>query len=362
MITAFGNPSTPGQPVTLTALVTGTSSQNPLVEGDSSELGFVAPTVTFTIDGVTQTPVTITAAATNPLVATAQFISPALAIGTHQISAVFNDGSNVYNAPSVGTLSLPTAVTTISSPLNFVPTQTTLAITPTVPVVGRPFIIIATVAGAAPLPTATPTGTVEFFDDGTLVAILPLNGNGQAALFLPALAAGPHGFNVVYSGDASNAGNLAAVAPVVASVQRATARNTTSLVLSIGGGALDSTSAQTVSNYQLTGPQSRSVKVRSATYNAAAATVTLRLASALNLRSTYQLQVIGTSPSGLRGTNGSFLGGNAGFAGTNYQTVVNSSTPVRSRVQVRAATAHPQARLATLHQAATRSAHARITR
>ena len=365
VLTASTSPTVPGLLVTVTAQVTGTSSQNPLVEGNSSELGFVAPTVTFTIDGVAQTPVAITASATNPLVATAQFSSTALAVGTHQISAVFNDGSNLYNAPSVGTLSLPPGSTTTTGPVIFVPTQTYLTPVPVVPVVGHPFVVIATVFGAAPVPTAAPTGTVEFFDDGTPVATLPLNGNGQAVLFLPSLAAGPHGFTVVYGGDASNGGGIGNVTPVVARVQRATAGNTTALVLTIGGGSLDPTSAQTVSNYQLTGPLNRSVKIRSATYNAAAATVTLRLASALNLRSTYTLQVIGSSPSGLRGTNGSLLGGelvggNAGIAGTSYQTVVNSSTPVRSQVQVRAATAHPQAHLATQHQVAPRSAPARI--
>jgi hypothetical protein len=75
------NPAQGGQAVTFTAIVTpaaGSSAGNP------------TGTVTFSIDGVAQTPVTLTVSGGNNL---ATFTTASLGIGTHTISAVYNGDS-----------------------------------------------------------------------------------------------------------------------------------------------------------------------------------------------------------------------------------------------------------------------------
>jgi hypothetical protein len=59
----------------------------------------------------------------------------------------------------------------------------------------------AAVGAVAPA-TGTPTGSVEFFDDGTSLGVVPLAG-GTASLTTSALAARTHAITVQYTGDAT---------------------------------------------------------------------------------------------------------------------------------------------------------------
>ncbi len=76
---------------------------------------------------------------------------------------------------------------------------------------------------------------------------------------------------------------------------------------------LDFALAESLTNYSLvsTGPDQKEhvIPIRSARYNAASRTVTLRLKHQLPSQGTYQLTVIGTPPGGLTTTVGAYLAG-----------------------------------------------------
>ena len=73
--------------------------------------------------------------------------------------------------------------------------------------------------------------------------------------------------------------------------------------------ALDPTSAVNPDNYRITDPAGRSVRIKSAVFDAETNTVTLRPADRINLHHTYQLTLVGTGPDGIRNTQGELLDG-----------------------------------------------------
>ena len=73
--------------------------------------------------------------------------------------------------------------------------------------------------------------------------------------------------------------------------------------------ALDPASAMNLRNYRITGPAGRSVRIRSAVFDAATNTVTLRPADRINLHHTYHLTLVGVGPDGIRNTQGELLDG-----------------------------------------------------
>ena len=75
-MSSSANPSTVGQPVTFTAVVTAPSYQ-----------GTPTGTVTFTIDGQAQTPVTLALVGGSDQ---AQFTTSTLAAGSHTVSAAYS--------------------------------------------------------------------------------------------------------------------------------------------------------------------------------------------------------------------------------------------------------------------------------
>lgn len=178
------SPSYYSQPVKFTATVTtGT--------GSLSSTG----TVTFTIDGVAGTPITVTASGTT---ATASYTTSTLAVGAHTITAVYNGDSTHYaSAPS------PT--------LNYVVnefTTTTLAANPASPSpLGTSVTFTATVTdtyhGGVPL-----DGSVSFTDGTTPLCTgvaLTLNaGVYTATCAAPALPQGDNPITATYSGDVTN--------------------------------------------------------------------------------------------------------------------------------------------------------------
>ncbi len=96
----------------------------------------------------------------------------------------------------------------------------------------------------------------------------------------------------------------------------------TTLVLGFDS-ALDPASAQNVNNYRLVGRNGRSIRIDSATYDAASNTVVLRPRQRLMLFSRYGLTVVGTGTDGIRGTNGIPLGATGtGGTGSDFNTVV----------------------------------------
>jgi CSLREA domain-containing protein len=342
-LASSSNPSTVGQQVTFTAVVSpGTPGGTP------------TGAVTFTIDGTAEAPVPLQVVGG---IDEAVFSTSTLTVGTHTIGAAYNgdttfDGSTVTNP-------LTQTVNPLAQTNNPLATSTTVVSSRNPSVVGETVTFTATVAPTTA--TGTPTGTVTFTIDGKAEAPVPLrvvDGKDQAAFSIATLTASTHTISVEYDGDATFAAStvsrpltqtvMPATQPTTTSTQTvmpATQPTTTStrtpttstqtantptvdppvvmslkrygihmqptvLVLKFSE-AMDPIRAQDVRNYQISGPTGRPVGIDSAVYDPAANTVTLKPRSRIDLHHTYHVKVIGT------GTGGD------GKAGSNYFTTLN---------------------------------------
>jgi hypothetical protein len=170
------NPSTFGQPVTLTATVSGSG-------------GTPTGSVTFK-DGAT----TLGSAALNGS-GQAAFSTTTLTTGVHSITASYsgdnNFGSSVSPAltQTVNQTSSTTGVASSANPSAF----------------GQSVTLTATVTGSG----GTPTGSVTFKDGATTLGSGTLSG-GQATFSTSALAVGGHSITAVYGGDANYSGSTSA--------------------------------------------------------------------------------------------------------------------------------------------------------
>jgi Bacterial Ig-like domain (group 3) len=184
---------------------------------------------------------------------------------------------------------LKTSTTTLASSLN--PSTTGEAVT---------FTAVVSPSGS----TGTPSGSVTFRIDGVSVAPVPLqllSGSEQATVSITSLAAGRHTISAAYAGDSSFAASAVASplvemvnavvtpavdGPKVERVQRF-GMHMQPMVLTVSfNEALDPVSAVNLRNYRITGPAGRSVRIRSAVFDAATNTVTLRPADRINLHHT----------------------------------------------------------------------------
>jgi hypothetical protein len=317
-LTSSANPSTVGQQMTFTAVVTAPSYQ-----------GTPTGTVTFSIDGQAQPPVQLSVVGGAD---EAQLVTT-LAVGPHSVTAAYSGDAHV--SPSSG--SLPTQIVTAPG-LHTTTTSLTSSLNPST--VGQP--VTFTVVVSAGATAGTPTGSVTFTIDGVSEAPVPLqliNGSDQATFSLASLAKGTHTVSAAYSGDSSFAASAVAsplvqtvnaVAPPqvdgprVVSVKRyGFHMHPTVLVVSFDDG-LDPTSAVNLSNFRITDPAGRSVRIRSAVFDAASNAVTLRPAERINLHHTYHFKVIGTGPHGVCDTQGILLdGANTGTPGSDYSGTLN---------------------------------------
>jgi hypothetical protein len=182
-LNSSANPSTAGQSVTFTAVVTAPGYQ-----------GTPTGTVTFTIDGHAQTPVALAVVGG---VDEAQFSTSTLTVGSHTVSAAYGGDSNVSsssgNLPSqtVTASTLPVTTTTLTSSAN--PSTVGQQVT---------FTAAVTASGYQ----GTPTGTVIFTIDGhaqTPVALAVVGGVDEAQFSTSTLTVGPHSIGAAYSGDAT---------------------------------------------------------------------------------------------------------------------------------------------------------------
>ena len=308
------DPSTLGQAVTFTAVVTA-----PSYEGTPSGK------VTFTIDGQAQTPVNLGVVGDTD---EARFTTSTLSAGSHTVSASYSGDSNV----SASTGSLPTQ--TVNAPV-LPTTTTTLASSVNPSTVGQPVIFTAVVSPSGS--TGTPSGSVTFTIDGVSVAPVPLQllgGSEQAALSIASLAEGRHTISAAYTGDSSFAASAvtsplvemvkavtspAVDGPKVESVQRFGIHMQPTVLEVRFNEAIDPVSAVNLRNYRITGPAGHSVQISSAVFDAATNTVTLRPADRINLHHTYHLTLVGVGPDGIKSTQGELLdGANTGSADSNY--------------------------------------------
>jgi hypothetical protein len=122
--------------------------------------------------------------------AQAAFSTSALGAGSHSITAVYGGDANF-----TGNTSVP--LSEVVNAGGAVATTTTLGVSPNPAASGTPVTLTATVVGGG----GTPTGTVSFRDNGSVIGTVSLNGSGVAALVTSSLAAGSHSVIATYNGD-----------------------------------------------------------------------------------------------------------------------------------------------------------------
>jgi Bacterial Ig-like domain (group 3)/FG-GAP-like repeat len=164
------NPSSFGQFVTFTATINWSGSGTP------------TGTVTF-MDGTTKLG---TGAANSSAQAT--YTTPALAAGTHSITASYGGDANFAVSTSTG----------LSEVVNKASTSTSLIASANPSVVGQSLTFTAAVTSGA---AGTPTGKVTFMDGSATLGAGSLNSSAQTTFTTSALAVGTHSITATYSGD-----------------------------------------------------------------------------------------------------------------------------------------------------------------
>ncbi|MGE3819045.1 MAG: Ig-like domain repeat protein [Isosphaeraceae bacterium] len=199
-------------------------------------------------------------------------------------------------------------------------------------------VTLSAIVTLPPGVTAT-VGRVTFTVDGVDRGTVPLsvvNGQARASLTINGLPAGPHTISARFGDDpaiepsASSpvALNVLAVGgPRLIAVRRFGVHLTpTTLVLSFDR-PLDAWRASNLVNYRLVDFRGRHVAIRSATYDPATQSVTLRPAALLSLHQRYHLTVNGTTPEALTDLAGRWLDGDGdGRAGGDATVAIDQST------------------------------------
>ncbi len=198
------NPSTFGQSVTFTATVAPTAGA-----------GVPTGTVTFSIDGDAQAPVTLMMVDGQDQASLPP--STELSGGSQIITAVYN-GDGTFAA------SMATPLTQVVSAIATT-TQLTTSLNPSL--FSQSITFMATVTpGSGAIP---PAGMVNFFDGTTPIGSGSLDVNDQAIFTDPSLAAGAHTITASYGGNGSftpsDAALLQTVSPVPTSTSLVTAPN-----------------------------------------------------------------------------------------------------------------------------------------
>jgi hypothetical protein len=173
-VSSSAAPSVFGQSVLFTATVSAVAPG----------AGTLTGTVTFTVDGTPQTPISLSNGQ-------ATFATSMLSVGSHVITAAYNGDSNFNGSRSVA----------LDQQVNQADTTTALSTSVTPSVFGQAVTFTATVSAAAP-GAGTSTGPVTFAIDGTAQTPLTLS-NGQATFSTSTLGVGGHTVTVSYGGDGS---------------------------------------------------------------------------------------------------------------------------------------------------------------
>ena len=169
-LTSSANPVALGDPLTLTATLTG-------------PLGAPGGTVTLK-DGaaVLCQDVVVSSGVAN--------CSPTLAVGPHILTAAASGDAN--HAPATSS--------SLDEVVNRAPSATALVVTPSSSVFGQAVTLAATVT-AAGAGAGTPGGTVTFLDGGTVLGAATLGAGGVGALTLSTLDVLGHALTASYGGD-----------------------------------------------------------------------------------------------------------------------------------------------------------------
>ncbi|HSY64092.1 MAG TPA: Ig-like domain repeat protein [Terriglobales bacterium] len=182
-LTASPNPVQFGNPVTLTATVSGSKS---------------TPTgqVTF-YDGITQPPINLGSSTLSNGVAT--LVVTTLTVGSHNITSVYGGDSNYPLAVSNTVLEGVTLTAPILTTVN-------LTSSPNPSQLGSTVTFTATVTPQSG--SGTPTGTVTFYSGGTALGSPAMLNGGVAMLSTASLTLGSNTITAVYSGDNTFAGSV----------------------------------------------------------------------------------------------------------------------------------------------------------
>jgi YVTN family beta-propeller protein len=164
------NPATAGQPITLSATVTGPG-------------GTPVGSVNF-MDGGTSL------GTANLVNGVANLTTATLGQGTHTLTGAFGGTSNLLNGVSSGVSQLvnPSTANTAST--------TSLTVAPSPATFGQAVSLTVTVTGNG----GTPTGSVTFVDGSTTIGTATLSG-GAASFSATALGGGAHSLTAIYGGD-----------------------------------------------------------------------------------------------------------------------------------------------------------------
>ncbi len=146
---------------------------------------------------------------------------------TYSITATYSGDAN-YSSFTSAPYSL-----VVTNP-NAVPSSVSLTVTPNPATTLQSTTLTATVKGSA---SATPTGTVQFYDAGVpKFAPVALTAAGTAALTVGTLSSGTHSFTCLYSGDNNySASSCAAVPDTVAALPSVTVEALTASLITYNG-------------------------------------------------------------------------------------------------------------------------------
>ncbi len=192
---AANNQSTYGTSVTFTATVTAT--------------GMLAPagTVTF-FDGTTQL-ATQSLTAASGTTATATYTTSTLAVGAHTITASYNGDADGFGSTSAGyalTVNATTTATGLTSSAN-----------PAIAGTSVTFTAKVTSSGGN-----VPTGTVNFYNSGTLLGSGQINAAGIATYSTSVLAIGSYSITAGYQGDANDGSSTSSPVLIFSVIQATT--------------------------------------------------------------------------------------------------------------------------------------------
>jgi Bacterial Ig-like domain (group 3)/FG-GAP-like repeat len=205
-LVAAPNPSTVGTLVIITATISPvpgfapsvarvpaahTATLSPVPNGEVASLAFFSGTTRLGFGAMNSSGV-------------ATFNTSTLPIGSSNITAVFSGNASYANSTSA-------ILVVVVTPLP-VSTTTTLNAITSPGTVGQPITFTAAVS---PTPSGTPTGTVSFFNGGTLVGTGTVNSSGIATFTTSSLAEGTMSINAVFSGNALFLGSESAPQTVV---------------------------------------------------------------------------------------------------------------------------------------------------
>lgn len=179
-LTASPNPTSLGQAVTFTAVVSPSGGGSGVPTGS----------VTFN-DGATQIGTAVLDAS-----AQASLTLSSLSVGTHNISAAYAGDSNFAPSTANGTSGVNQVVNQSTATVSL-----TSSVNPSVHGQGVSFTV--TVAGGASVP---PSGTVTLTDNGTTFISGPLDASAKVVLTTSSLATGTHTLIAQYSGDSNYPG------------------------------------------------------------------------------------------------------------------------------------------------------------